>query len=316
MFEFQKCQQYVTNSFDLSACLIESNLDECVKKHAAPNEFQSKQVEEILARYIDTSESRLAAAIAQAESTLSAETATTSMLTSQTSTDFLNDIDLLSFDFSVDTVDAGAVPSQSNLGIDNQTFDHTFDLITDPDASQLDRVLNNFDQTMVASSTASPAPVSFRTLLEESTATAATTSTILAELKPVNSSDLASQMADDVLNEQFLSVDEILVSHSKRDSSSITIKAKKKPAQAVTIVDDVAKDELMSYLEANSPNKTKSAVQSTKPTTTPQLSILRAISKSKQTQSTDKNSTTLLPWEIKNKVPKSKSRFVYSEKFR
>lgn len=219
------------------------------------------------------------------------------VLTSQSSTDLFSDIDLLSLDFSVDTVDAGAVPSQSNLELDNNLLDlnpdHTFDLNTELDTNQLDTALSNFDQTM-STSIASPAPIGFRTLLEESTAST------LTELKPVNSSDLASQFANDVLKEQFLSAEEIVVSHSRKDSSSITImrSSKKKSGQPVTIVDDVAKDELISYLEANSPSK-KTAPQS-KPN--PQLSILRTTPK--PTSTDNKSNSTLLPWEIKHKFTK------------
>lgn len=299
-----KCHQYANNTFDLNSCLVETNLDECIKKHARPTDIQSKQIEAILTRYIETSETQLASAISQAQYTLMAPLAAPTLpppavLTSQSSTDLFSDIDLLSLDFSVDTVDAGAVPSQSNLELDNNLLDlnpdpdHTFDLNTELDTAQLDTALSNFDQTM-STSISSPAPIGFRTLLEESTAST------LTELKPVNSSDLASQLANDVLKEQFLSAEEIVVSHSRKDSSSITImrSSKKKPGQPVTIVDDVAKDELISYLEANSPSK-KTVAQS-KPNS--QLSILRTTPK--PTSSDTKSNSTLLPWEIKHKFTK------------
>lgn len=333
--------------------MVDINLNECIQKHARPTEFQSRQIETILARHIESSESRLATAIAQAESTLAAPmtvvppppayqlTSQSSHLLRESPTIDLSDIDLLSLEFSTpstDTIDAAltgaAVPSQSNLGI-NYNFDfdpdRTFDLNTDVDASQLDSVLSRFDQSASASGfPPQPAPVSFRSQLEEQSTVSTTTATnesMLTELKAVNSTELASHMADDVLNEQFLTAEEITVSHSRKDASSITIirttttansaDLKKKPGQTapVTIVDDVAKDDLISYLEMNpSPIKKQqppatSNIQSSKMTTNTQhLAILRTIPKSSSsTQQVDKKvaNSTLLPWEIKNKLPKS-----------
>lgn len=341
--------------------MVDTNLNECIQKHARPSEYQSRQIETILARHIESSESRLAAAIAQAESTLAAPmtvvappqyslTSQSSQILRESPTIDLSDIDLLSLEFSTpptDTIDASltgaAVPSQSNLGINYFDFDpdRTFDLNTDVDASQLDSVLSRFDQSASASSfPPQPAPVSFRSILEEqsatSTTTTATNESMLTELKAVNSCELASHMADDVLNEQFLTAEEITVSHSRKDASSITIirttttstnansaNLKKKPGQTapVTIVDDVARDDLISYLEMNpSPIKKQlppatSNNQSSKMTANPQhLAILRTIPKSSSSsQQVDKKTanSTLLPWEIKNKLPKSKKMILF-----
>lgn len=286
----------------MSACLFDcSDLDECIKKYGRPNESQSKKLEEILIKYISATESKLDSAmerreIAEKSSINDPGIVNVNVYPSQPQEQYhQQQHPPLEPQFSIELEDLLTLPLDTlNTTTSQQAVDFDLDFDYNPaenqtfDASQLDNVLSTFDQTMNTTTTTIPASVGFRTQLEESTTTAATD---LAELKPVKSSALASQMAADVLEQQFLAADEVVVAQSKQSASSIKIvkksdnrKTQPKPIIAFDEVDTVDKKA----------TKVVKQPQSSQP--------VKIMSKQAAAQ---QSSGTLLPWEIKNKPLKS-----------
>lgn len=309
MYLFLKCRQYFESTFDMGACLFDcSDLDECIKKYGRPNESQSKKLEEILAKYIAATESRIDSAIERREIAEKASINDPGIVNvsnpSQQHQEQYHQQQHppLEPQFSIELEDLLTLPLDTlNTTTSQQAVDFDLDFDYNPadnqtfDASQLDNVLSTFDQTM--NTTTIPASVGFRTQLEESTTTAATD---LAELKPVKSSTLASQMAADVLEQQFLAADEVVVAQSKQSASSIKIvkksdnrKAQPKPIIAFDEVDTIDKKAV----------KVVKQPQSSQP--------VKIMSKQAAAQ---QSSGTLLPWEIKNKPLKSMI-FLYIQPF-
>lgn len=310
MYLFLKCRQYFESTFDMNACLFDCNdLDECIKKYGRPNESQSKKLEEILAKYISETESRIDSAMERREIAEKASlndpgivNVNVNVNPSQHNQDQYHQQQHppLEPQFSIELEDLLTLPLDTlNTTTSQQAVDFDLDFDYNPaenqtfDASQLDNVLSTFDQTM--NTTMIPASVGFRTQLEESTTTAGAD---LAELKPVKSSALASQMAADVLEQQFLAADEVVVAQSKQSASSIKIvkksdnrKAQPKPIIAFDEIDTVDKKA----------TKLVKQPQSSQP--------VKIMSKQAAAQ---QSSGTLLPWEIKNKPLKSMIFFIYS----
>jgi hypothetical protein len=290
----------------MSACLFDCSVDECIKKYGRPNESQSKKLEEILVKYISATESRLDSAMERREMAEKASINDPGIVTpSQQHQEQYHQQQNppLEPQFSIELEDLLTLPLDTlNTTTSQQAVDFDLDFDYNPadnqtfDASQLDNVLSTFDQTMNTTTTTIPASVGFRTQLEESTTTAPTD---LTELKPVKSSALASQMAAEVLEQQFLAADEVVVAQSKQSASSIKIvknnrKAQPKPIIAFDEVDTVDKKA----------SKLVKQPQSSQP--------VKIMSKQAAAQ---QSSGTLLPWEIKNKPLKSIQIFLSVHSF-
>lgn len=256
-----KCPQYTNNKFELGSCIVNINVNEC--KHPRANETQSKQLEIILNKHIELVESRLDTFVVNATQV---ETQTEPTIPTHQSINF-SDL-ILDFEFPADEDETIATAINNSRSID---------LNTDVHMSSFDSVLNKFDQST------QPLQIGFRTLLEEGSSSQ--TSSELKSFKP-------AQAASDMVNQQFFASDntQMLVSHSKRNTSSITIT--KKPYTSNNIIDN---DDLATITNNLPPKKITST--SIRPT---------------QSQYQSSNNSLLLPWEIKTKISKSKKKKIYT----